>query len=494
MLDTRKNTFLRSVWLAVLLLLIVSQSSCTKKDKYGVPKGATGLATGMNYMQPNKWEMSYRYRVKEIKPTRLFRDTNPSMWDTHTPVVGPGTYEVWVPSPPECDEMRKVTLLSATPEPTRTEYSEEDGITWLYYDIAPDDRLPSDFMLEVTWSFYTFERYVHWDGLDVSKPYDKNSDFYKKFTREEYPIEFHAGIVKDAKACIDPNDPDNVFKTTLNIYNAIVRDYMYDYKHMYMVPYGEDGLIPTSRVWLNKRGVCDEFGNIFTAMARINGIPARAVCGAAHIPLDEQMKSMSDEDKKIFEELNVNINENIGPPMGHAWAEFWLEGVGWVPVDATWGKNDEVISADVSPMANRRGISYVDYYFGKMDPYRITKFKSWNYELLPHPRTPGAKAREPWMSLPTARYSGITDMVHGFDITHDSPVFAMMSEFTGNEVQSTLVWDMKNARQKIFHIANPPKGEVDELIKQIESEGHHFVQVPTYAWEKNFQETTYISW
>jgi transglutaminase-like putative cysteine protease len=485
---------MRSTLPALVVGLVLLFSSCNKKNEHGVPMGATGLQPGLNYMQPNKWEMSYRYRVKHIKPTFPIRDTKPSIWDPITPVVGKGTFEVWVTGPIESDDVRKVTLLSVKPEPSRTEYSEEDGKTWLYYDIAPDDRLPADFMIDVTWSFYTFERYVFWDGLDVSQPYDKSTEFYKKFTREEYPIEFHAGIVKDAKSCVDPNDPDNVFKTTLNIYNKIVMDYTYDYKHMYQVPYGEDGLIPTSRVWLNKRGVCDEFGNIFTAMARSVGIPSRPCCGFAHIPLDEQMKNMSDEDKQLFKEMNVNINENIGPPMGHAWAEFYIEGVGWVPVDATWGKTPEVISADVSPMANRRNISYVDYYFGKMDPYRITMFKSWNYELLPNPRTPKANKTEPWMSLPTARYSGVTDMVHGFDMTHDNPAFAAMSEYSGNEVQSRLMWDMKNARPKIVHIATPPKAEVDELIKQIESEGSHFVQVPTYKWEHERQETTYISW
>ncbi|MEZ5338779.1 MAG: transglutaminase family protein [bacterium] len=482
--------------LAILLglLLAVFSISCDKRDAYGVPVGDTGLQSGINYMQPNKWEFSYRFKVDGIDSIKLLRDRNPSIFNPKSKVTGPGTFEIWFTGPIESDEVRKVELISVTPEPTRIEFSEEDGKTWLYFDAAPDNRLPYQFEIEATWSFYTFERYVYWKDLDVSRPYDKESELYKKYTREEYPLVFHAGLVKDASECVDPGDPDNHFTTSLNIYNKIMSEYMYDYKHMFMIGLGEAGLIPTDRVWLNKRGICDEFANIFVAMARSQGIPARPCCGFAHMPIDDATRGLSDEEIEQLKDMKMNVNRTIGMPGGHAWAEFYLEGVGWIPLDATWGSNEMVIPSDLSPMGNRRNIPIADYYFGKMDPYRITLFKSWNYELMPAPRTPDADPIVPWMTMPSVRYSGVKDMIHGYDPTRDHPELARIAHLMPKETQSQLVWDMKNSRHRVVHIANPPQEEVKELIAQIESEGNHFVEVPMYKWDADRVETTLFSW
>jgi transglutaminase-like putative cysteine protease len=50
----------------------------------------------------------------------------------------------------------------------------------------------------------------------------------------------------------------------------------------------------------------------------------------------------------------------------HVWAEFYLEGVGWIPVDATVGQ-----------VRNR------DYYFGNMDNQRVILNKGLNFPLDP---------------------------------------------------------------------------------------------------------------
>ncbi|MCB1218838.1 transglutaminase domain-containing protein [bacterium] len=452
--------------LAILLglLLAVFSSSCDKRDAYGVPVGDTGLKSGINYMQPNKWEMKYEYWVKQITPTKIIRDKTPSEFNPKSKVVGKGTYEVYFTPPIESDEVRHVELVSIEPEPTRVEYSEKDGLTWYYWDVAPDDRLPETFKITATWTFYTFERYVHWKGIeDMIKPYDKDSELYKRYTQEGLPYEFHAGLVKDARDCRNAGDPDDVLDTTLAIYNYIIANYMYDHKHNDWVNYGEGGLVPTSRVWLNKRGVCDEFANLFVTMARSQGIPARACAGMSHQP------------NAGFDFNNPqSATESLLDPGGHAWAEFYVEGVGWIPVDATWGDGDQVITPLLSPMGFRRNISWVDYYYGKMDPYRLTMYKDWNYELMPAPRTPDARKVEPWFVGTLERYSGIRDMVHGFG---ESTIESELGNALNREIGSESMWDSKNSAME-WKFVQPPKEELDEIIQEIKDEGYNYIPIP----------------
>lgn len=63
----------------------------------------------------------------------------------------------------------------------------------------------------------------------------------------------------------------------------------------------------------NKYGVCDEITNLFIAMARSVGIPARYVSGISY--------------------TNVDDKNNWEP---HAWAEVYFPSYGWVPFDPTY--------------------------------------------------------------------------------------------------------------------------------------------------------------
>ncbi len=73
---------------------------------------------------------------------------------------------------------------------------------------------------------------------------------------------------------------------------------------------------PASWVYANKVGVCDEITNLFIAMCRSLGIPAKFVSGVSYTNLP-------------------GFDNPWGP---HGWAEVYFEGVGWVPFDATYGQ------------------------------------------------------------------------------------------------------------------------------------------------------------
>lgn len=91
----------------------------------------------------------------------------------------------------------------------------------------------------------------------------------------------------------------------------------------------------------NGVGECGDYSALFIALCRASGIPARPVVGYWAIS---------------------------GSNQTHVWAEFYLEGVGWIPVDVTIGQMEK---------ENR------DYYFGNMDNQRVILSKGYNSPLMP---------------------------------------------------------------------------------------------------------------
>jgi transglutaminase-like putative cysteine protease len=71
-----------------------------------------------------------------------------------------------------------------------------------------------------------------------------------------------------------------------------------------------------SWVLKNKEGVCDELTNLFIAMNRALGIPAKFVSGVAYTNAEE-------------------FGEGFGP---HGWAEVYFPDYGWIPFDVTYGE------------------------------------------------------------------------------------------------------------------------------------------------------------
>ncbi len=71
-----------------------------------------------------------------------------------------------------------------------------------------------------------------------------------------------------------------------------------------------------------KEAVCTEFTDLFIALARSTGIPAREVEGYAYTQ-NERLRPLS---------LELTSGDIL-----HAWPEYWDDNLGWVQVDPTWG-------------------------------------------------------------------------------------------------------------------------------------------------------------
>ena len=91
-----KPAAIKAIVLVGIAILGLWLPACNSGDSSG---GRRGLKPGLNYMQPIKWRMTYRYRVREIIANRPFIRERPSAYDPTVPAAGPGTYEVWMVGP-----------------------------------------------------------------------------------------------------------------------------------------------------------------------------------------------------------------------------------------------------------------------------------------------------------------------------------------------------------------------------------------------------------
>ncbi|MBN2082485.1 transglutaminase domain-containing protein [bacterium] len=442
--------------IAALLFLGLVSPSCIEANKYKEKAEATGLNPGVNYMQPVKWRMTYHYRVREIHPDREYVGTTPPSYDPLIPTVGPGTYEVWFVGPREGEEIRGVKQIYASPEPTEVAKSTGD-INMYYYDFAPDGHLPREIQASIQWEFITFERYAYWKGMPELE-YDKNSELFKTYTAEESPITFHKGLVREAKSLIPKEYPNDYVTTAMNCYNYILANFEYDLHQEEFAEFtGRPMLYDSSRCWDNKTGQCDEFANVICSMLRSAGIPCRPVAGLVHQVIEEG------DSREVY--LMAG---------GHAWAEFYIPEVGWIPLDPTWGMSipDGVINPYYSYMGYQRNIPGVDYFFGKHDPFRITMFKGWNTQLNPAPKTPNAESSETWFVGHTDRMSGIKDLTYGWEGSYGRYYtnihgWARAADQVGY-----------NFRPELEILGPVDPRDIPEVIKEIEAEGNHFVDVP----------------
>ncbi|UMZ75081.1 stalk domain-containing protein [Natranaerofaba carboxydovora] len=161
--------------------------------------------------------------------------------------------------------------------------------------------------------------------FDIDKispePYDEESELYQTFTSSSLMSDpQESRIEEQAREIV--GDEDNPLEKAKLIFRW-VQD------HMEYVPPGNVG---ATRALEDGEGVCADYSDLFVALARASDIPARRLSGYY----------LTGESEGQF----------------HAWAEFYLEGYGWIPVEATFEGDEEF------------------EYFGKLEPRHV--FMSWD--------------------------------------------------------------------------------------------------------------------
>ncbi|WP_337833270.1 transglutaminase family protein [Geoanaerobacter pelophilus] len=128
----------------------------------------------------------------------------------------------------------------------------------------------------------------------------------------------------------------------------------------------------------NPGGKCADIHSLFVALARAAGVPAREVFGIRM-------------GKKAREEITT---------WQHCWAEFYLPGYGWVPVDAADVR--KAMLTENLKLEDAKTAEYRAYFWGGIDPYRVKL--SVGRDLTLNPPQPGGPLN--YFMYPFARTGG----------------------------------------------------------------------------------------
>lgn len=148
-------------------------------------------------------------------------------------------------------------------------------------------------------------------------------------------------------------------KTPRAIYDYVVDTLSYDYNK---ITQGTDRLGALGVLNTPKGAICTEFTDLFIAIARAAGIPAREVNGFAYT------------DNATLQPLSLVAD------VLHAWPEYWDEERSvWVPVDPTWGNTTGGIDYFTYP--DMKHFSFVMHGVSPESP-----IPAGSYKLGPNPQ------------------------------------------------------------------------------------------------------------
>ena len=180
----------------------------------------------------------------------------------------------------------------------------------------------------------------------AQKPYNKESELYKRFTAEQTNHVIFTEEIKQLSEKIvgDEKEPHLIVQ---KIYEAITTTYPWARSREYSTMDN----IPTY-VIEHKHGDCGMVALLLITLCRYNGIPAKWQSGFMTHP------------------------KNVGM---HDWAEVYFEGIGWVPIDPSFGGRKLFENRELD-----------DFFLSGTDSYRLIVNEDFGSNLYPakiHPRS-----------------------------------------------------------------------------------------------------------
>jgi transglutaminase-like putative cysteine protease len=250
--------------------------------------------------------------------------------------AGLSRLEVWVPLPQDTPAQRITNVRVDSPYPGTVRREKEFGNSYFY--LSTDE--PKSGKLDIRVTFAAERREVVSSRL-AREGRNESPEVLERSLREEKLVTLSPRVRELARRVTYGSEtPEGKARA---IYDYIVNTMVYDKT----TPGWGSG--DTERACDVAKGNCTDFHSLFLSLARAEGIPARFIIG---FPLKPEPEGTV--------------------PGYHCWAEFYIPGRGWIPVDAS----DASKAAD----ARRR-----DYLFGNLDPDRVQFTVGRDVRLDPPP-------------------------------------------------------------------------------------------------------------
>lgn len=193
---------------------------------------------------------------------------------------------------------------------------------------------------------------VNGDVEVFSKPFRKIQTSLEKVEREKFlqPQNYwetdNAAIKEKAKE----------LKTPQQIYNFVTTALTYSNERLNQPKIERKGA--AAAITSPNDSVCTEFTDLFIALARAAGIPAREVQGYAYTQ-NERLRPLS---------LGLYQGDIL-----HAWPEYWDDSLGWIQIDPTWASTSGGL--DYFSKLDFNHISFIHRGISSTQPYPAGAYK-----------------------------------------------------------------------------------------------------------------------
>ena len=228
------------------------------------------------------------------------------------------------PNCPPYQESTLITNFTSGNNPSETSFGHRDKFNNTYdsfnASLAPDESVYYYQKYNVTLN----EIYFHdIDSADIGvyDTSDVNFDLFCNHSEPYYERD-DASLISLSNSLVSPMD--NPVEKAEKICNWVSNYLTYN------------GLLPEQEMgalWAynNQQGDCSEFSSLMITLLRIQGIPARKVCGFL-------ISNKSSTRPTVGSSWNFYVNQLSYKILGHAWVEYYVENIGWIACDPTWNK------------------------------------------------------------------------------------------------------------------------------------------------------------
>lgn len=254
-----------------------------------------------------------------------------------SPAPGTRSVRAWIPLP-STDEFQEISEVRIeAPVRVRMRKEAKYGDRYAYFTVD-SSRIQAPFEIRLTFHVVRYER-----RLDLVSAIDPPGAFPKDvaaFLQPDKLVPTDGAIASAAQE--QTHGLASPLEKARGIYEYLISTMRYDRE--------DAGAGRGDALWAfgSHRGNCADFHSLFIAMARAAGIPARFEIGFL---LPEGQKE--------------------GIVSGyHSWAEFYVNGIGWIPVDASQASQDP---------------SKRDDFFGAIDARRVMVSMGRDIAVMPAP-------------------------------------------------------------------------------------------------------------